>query len=82
MARAIAKEWADAIGSVVLGGFATRCDLHDTERRLDGHLRETELRSRQDLKESEVRVTVRLGAMMAGTTALTVAILGAFIALK
>lgn len=82
MARTIAEELADALGSVVLDGLVTRRDLNEASNRTDGHLRETELRLRQDLKELELRVTVRLGAMLAGTTALTVAILGALIALR
>ena len=81
MARAIAEELADALGSVVLDGLVTRRDLTEGLARSDGHLRETELRLRKDIKELELRVTVRFGTMLAGTTALTVAILGALIAL-
>jgi len=82
MARAVAEELADVLGSVVLDGFATRRDLRDDVDRLDGHLRETELRLRQDMKELELRLTTRLGAMIAAATALTVAILGALITIK
>lgn len=82
MARGIAEELADALGSVVLEGLATRRDLHDTENRLDGHLRETELRLREEMRALELRITVRLGTMLGATTALTIAILGALITFK
>lgn len=79
MARRIAEELADALGSVALDGLATRRDIVENASRSDGHLRETELRLRQDLRELELRVTTRLGGMLAGSTALIVAILGALI---
>ncbi|WP_375393155.1 hypothetical protein [uncultured Sphingomonas sp.] len=93
MARAVAEELADALGSVVLDGLSTRRDVEEASARQDANLRETELRLRQDLKELELRVgqnikdlelriTIRLGAMLAATTTLAVAILGALIAFK
>lgn len=82
MARPIAEELANALGTVVLDGFATKRDLTDSFERSDNRLRETELRLRQDVKDLELRVTLRLGAMLAGSTALTVAILGALIAFR
>lgn len=82
MARQVAEELADALGSVVLDGLTTRRDVEESAARTDGHLRETELRLRQELRELELRVTVRLGAMLAGSTALIVAILGALISFR
>lgn len=82
MDGAVPEELADVLGSVVLDGLVTRRDLTEGLDRSDGHLRETELRLRRDLKELELRVTIRLGAMLAGATALTVAVLGALIALR
>lgn len=82
MARGIAEELADALSSVVLDGLSTRRDVEEAASRSDGHLRETELRLRQELKELELRMTLRLGGMLAATTALTVAILGALITLR
>ncbi len=82
MARAVAEELANALGSVVLDGLSTRRDVEESAGRLEGQLRETELRVRQELRELELRVTVRLGAMLAGSTALTVAFLGAFITFR
>ena len=82
MARAISEERADALGSSVLDGLATRRDVNDAGQRFDGHLRETELRLRQELKELGLRITVRFGAMLGAITALTVATLGALITFK
>jgi hypothetical protein len=75
MARGVAEELADALGSVVLDGFATKRDLSDGFERSDNRLRET-------VKDVELRLTLRFGAMLAGSTGLSVAILGALIALK
>ena len=82
MERGIAEELADALGSIALDGLATRRDLRDTETRLDGHIRESALQLREELRSVELRVTMRLGGMLGATTALTVAILGALISLK
>ena len=82
MARPVAEERADALGSVVLDGLATTRDLRDTEERLGSQLRETELRLRQEMKDQELRLTTRLGGMLAAATALIVAILGGLITLK
>ncbi len=82
MARGIAEELADALGSVVLDGFATKRDLKDGFERSDNRLRETELNLRKDLKDLELRLTLRFGAMLVGSTTLTVGILGALIALR
>ncbi len=80
MARQIAEELADALGSVVLDGLVRRRDLEEWGTRLEGQTRETELRLRQDMREQELRITLRLGSMLAASTALTVAVLGALIA--
>lgn len=78
MARTVAEELADVLGSTVLDGLVRQRDVHDTELRLDGHLRETELRLRQDLKELKLRMTVRMGAIAAAI----IAILGVLISIK
>lgn len=75
MQHSIAVELADALGSVVLDGLATKRDVGEASSRMEGQLRETELRLRQELKELELRVTLRMGAMFAAT----IAILGALI---
>lgn len=77
MDRAVAEELADALGSVVLDGLATRRDVQESAARSDGLLRETELRLRQELKELELRVTIRMGVMFAAA----ITILGALITL-
>lgn len=75
MARGVAERLADALGSVVLDGFATKRDLNEGFERSDSRLRET-------VKDAELRLTLRLGAMLAGSTALSVASLGALIAFR
>lgn len=82
MTRAVAEEPADVPGSVVLDGLATGRDVRDAGDRTDGHLRETELRLRQESRDLELRLTTRLGAMLAAATALIVAVLGGLITLK
>ena len=82
MARAIDEELASALDGVVLDGLVKQRDLKDTELKLDNHLRETEQRLRQELKELELRVLLRLGAMLAATMTITIAVLGALIALR
>ena len=75
MTRGVAEELADALGSVVLDGFATKRDLHEGFERSDNRLRET-------VKDSELRVTLRFGTMLAAGLTLNVAILGALIAFR
>jgi hypothetical protein len=82
MIRAVAEELAEVLGSVVLDGLATGRDIRDAADRLDGHLRETELRLRQESRDLELRLTTRLGGMLAAATALIVAVLGGPITLK
>ena len=82
MARPIAEELANALVTVVLDGFATKRDLKEEFERSDNRLRETALGLRQEIKDSELRVTLRLGAMLVASTTLTVAILGALIAFR
>lgn len=56
-------------------GLVTRRDLSEGFERADNRLRES-------IKDLELRVTLRFEAMLAGSTALSIAILGALIALK
>lgn len=71
MARGVAEELADALGSVVLDGLVTKRDLDQGFERADNRLRET-------AKDLELRVTLRFGAMLAAS----VTILGALITLR
>ena len=75
MERGIAEKPTDALGSVVLDGLVTKRDLSEGFDRADGRLRES-------LKDLELRMTLRLGALLAGATTLIVAILGALITLR
>lgn len=81
MARGIAEELANALGSVVLDGLATTRDLKDGFERSDNRLRETELSLRKDIKDLELRITLRFGAMLVATVSLSTAILGLLIRL-
>ena len=60
-----ARALAEALSDIVFDRLATRNDL-----------RELEVATKAGLKEPEHRLTVRRGAMLTGSTALTVAILG------
>jgi hypothetical protein len=61
-----AEALADAMGHIVLQSIATKTDL-----------RELELSLREDLKDLELRLTTRMGIMIATSTTLTVGLLGA-----
>jgi hypothetical protein len=69
-----AEALADALNDVVFDGIAMKSDLRELELRLKADMKELELRLTNGL-------TSRMGAMVAASTALTVSILGALIAL-
>jgi hypothetical protein len=71
MEVAQAEALAEALSEIVFETTATKSDL-----------RELELRLANNLKDLELRLMSRLGAVVAGSTALTIAILGALITLK
>ena len=75
MARAVAEELADALGSVVLNGLSTRRDVTESTVRLESQLRET-------AKELELRLTLRVGGIIVAATTLIVALIGTLIAFK
>jgi hypothetical protein len=62
---------AEALGDIVLQSIATKSDLKEVESTL-----------RAEIKNLELRLTNRLGVMIASSTALTVAILSAVITLS
>ena len=66
-----AEALADALCDIVFETTATKSDL-----------RELELRLASNLKDLELRLMARLGTVVAGSTALTIAILGALITFK
>jgi hypothetical protein len=93
MATAQAEALADALGDMVFETTATKSDLRELglvlandlktlELKIAGDLKDLELRLSGNLKDLELRVMSRLGAVVAGSTALTIAILGALITLK
>jgi hypothetical protein len=93
MATAQAEALADALGDIVFETTATKSDLREQELalandikalelKIAGDLKNLELKIAGDLKDLELRLMSRLGAIVAGSTALTIAILGALITLK
>lgn len=66
MSAAHAEALADAMGDIVLQSIATKTDL-----------RELEINLRGELKDLELRLTTRMGIMIAASATLTVGILGA-----
>jgi hypothetical protein len=57
-------------------------DLTHLGVKIAGDLKDLEMKLSGNLKDLELRVMSRLGAVVAGSTALTIAILGALITLK
>ena len=57
-------------------------NLKDLELKIAGDLKDQEVKLSGALKDLELRLMSRLGAVVAGSTALTIAILGALITLK
>ena len=82
MATAQAEALADALGDLVFETTATKSDLRELGLTLANDLKTLELKIAGDLKDQELRLMSRLGAVVAGSTALTIAILGALITLK
>ena len=70
-----AEALAGALNEIIFDTLATRSDLRELELRISGNLKDLELRLTNSL-------TGRMGAMIAGSTALTVAILGALVTLS
>ena len=69
-----AEALAEALTVHAFQELATKTDLRELELRLTGRLE-------SEIKSLEVRLMSRVGSMIAASTALTVAILGALIAL-
>jgi hypothetical protein len=82
MATAQAEALADALGDIVFETTATKSDLREQGLVLANEIKALELKIAGDLKDLEIRLMSRLGAIVAGSTALTIAILGALITLK
>jgi hypothetical protein len=74
-----AEAVAETLNDTAFDALATRSDLHEVR----SEIREVELRLRSEMKDLELRLintlTSRIGAAIAASTALTVAILGALI---
>ena len=66
-----AKAQVEVIREVIEDRLATKQDILDLKR----DLRELELAARKDIKELELRLTIRLGSMMAAGVALLAALI-------
>ena len=73
-----AEALAEALNEIVFETTATKSDLKELELKVAADIKAVELK----IAELENRLTVRLGGMLAGSTALSVGILGALIAFK
>lgn len=62
-----AEVQAEALAEIIEERIATKHDLHETEQTL-----------RRDLKETEQRIIIKLGAMVAASIAITVSLLKLF----
>jgi len=83
-----AEALADALGDIVLQSIATKTDLRETELCLRTEMKDlgVSLRSemkdlgaslRSEMKDLELRLMTRVGVMIAASTTLTIAVLGA-----
>ena len=70
-----AEALAGALNDIVFDTIATKNDLRELELRIAGNLKDLEIRLTNSL-------TGRMGAMVGGSMALTIAILGALITLS
>ena len=65
-----AEALADAMGDIVLQSVATKSDLREVELSLRSDIRDL----RDELKQLEIRLTMRMGAMFGGTIAILAAL--------
>jgi hypothetical protein len=65
-----AEALADAMGDIVLQSVATKADLKEVELSLRSELNEL----RKELKELELRLTLRMGAMITAAIAILAAL--------
>ena len=70
MSATQAEALADAMGDIVLQSIATKTDLREVELSLRSELKDL----RDDLKQLELRLTVRMGTMFAATIAILAAL--------
>ncbi|HUJ77001.1 MAG TPA: hypothetical protein VL359_19200 [bacterium] len=75
MPEAQAEVQAEALGDLALTHLATKQDLSDLEQRMDTRFKEAALQTDARLKELELRLTLRLGAMPAAAVAIVVALI-------
>lgn len=71
-----AQALAEALNDIVFNTLATKNDLRDLEVATKAGLKDLEVATKVGLKDLEHRLTVRMGAMITASMALTVGILG------
>jgi hypothetical protein len=76
-----AEALAEALNDIVFDSLATKTDLRGLELSMRSDLKELELRLRSELNKLEIRLsnslTARMAAMIGGSSALVVGVLGA-----
>ena len=72
-----AEALADALGDIVLQSIATKSDLREMELSLGAEIKDLGVALRTEMNALELRMTTRLGVMIAASTTLTIAVLGA-----
>ncbi len=83
-----AEAFADALGDIVLQSIATKTDLRETELCLRTEMKDLGVSLRSEMKDLgvtfrgemnalELRMTTRMGVMIAAPTTVTIAVLGA-----
>jgi hypothetical protein len=72
-----AEAFADALGDIVLQSIATKSDLREVELSLRAEIKDLGVTLRAEMNALELRMTTRLGVMVAASSTLTIAVLGA-----
>lgn len=77
MSVAHAEALADALGDIVLQSIATKADLREVETSLRAEIKDLGVGLRTEMNALELRLMTRVGVMIATSTTVTIALLGA-----
>lgn len=69
-----AKVQADVMREIIEEKLATKSDLERVRFELDAKIEATKLELKQEIREMELRITIRLGGMMAASIAMVAAL--------
>ncbi|MET1110841.1 MAG: hypothetical protein ABWX67_04850 [Allosphingosinicella sp.] len=72
-----AEALADALGDIVLQSIATKSDLREVEVSLRAEIKNLGVTLRAEMNALELRMASRMGVMIAASTTMTIAVLGA-----